>query len=180
MLLRMLCQQVFVEVARIVRLCSFSASWNASVTKLAMSLTFVSSIHWEMLPNFTLCSPGHWLLQENEHVGLTWYDNSVNFTVVLIPILDTSSLHALVPVPIPVVSVEWRPDLSQIKPHLSTFRNSHIMVWQPHQFWSYETVKSNMFHGFGSCGSIHGAISSDPHNLWHETYIIGCSKNWGF
>ena len=32
-----------------------------------------------MLPNFTLCSPGHWLLQENEEVGLTWYDNSVQF-----------------------------------------------------------------------------------------------------
>jgi len=73
-----------------------SASWNAFITKLAMSFI---SIHREMLLNLNLHSPGHQSLEENvsslysptsfskhfplqrfhtfEHAGLTWYDNSV-------------------------------------------------------------------------------------------------------
>jgi len=32
--------------------------------------------------------------------------------------------------------------------------------------WSYELLNSAMFHGFGSGGLIHGAISPQPDNLW--------------
>ena len=35
------------------------------------------------------------------------------------------------------------------------------ILWQPHWIWSYELVKSAMFHGFGSGGLFHGAISPE-------------------
>ena len=35
-----------------------------------------------------------------------------------------------------------------------------------HHTWNYEVVKSAMFNGFGS---IHGAISPEPYNLWLST-----------
>ena len=41
----------------------------------------------------------------------------------------------------------------------------NIKLWQP-QIWSYELVKSALFHEFGSGGWIHGAISPEHNKLW--------------
>ena len=38
------------------------------------------------------------------------------------------------------------------------------ILWQPHQIWSYESVKSAAFHGFGL--GWRGAISPELYNLW--------------
>ena len=43
--------------------------------------------------------------------------------------------------------------------------NSHIMGWQPHQIWSYEPLKSTMFHEFGLRGWMYAAISRERYML---------------
>ena len=44
--------------------------------------------------------------------------------------------------------------------------NSYIVGWQPHQIWSYGSLKSTVSHGFGSGGWICAGISPKPYKLW--------------